>query len=197
MGRRSDHSRDELAQLIVEEGHRQLAKHGFGGFSARRVARDIGYSVGTIYNVFPSLDHLLIAINTRTFELWAAHLRRSLEGSGSDRIRSLVEGYFSFARENPNLWSAIYDHRVPPAIDVPPADAERRAALTRIVVDEVAREIGDAPFDHVQRLARSLIATVHGHCAFDLSGSFELMGEREPVQMALDRVRQALAAEKD
>ena len=196
MGRRSDHSREELERLIVAEGHRQLAETGFAGFSARRVARAIGYSVGTIYNVFPSLDHLLLAINTRTFETWADHLRTSLAAAGDDRIAALVQGYFSFARSNRNLWMAIYDHRLPPGTVLPPGDAERRAALTRIVVAEITPLVGARPFDQVQRLARSLIATVHGHCTFDLNGSFALMGEPDPAQMALDRVRQALAADR-
>src|SRR5688500_16725209 len=113
MGRRSDHSRTELAALIVEEGHRQMAEHGFNNFSARRVARAIGYSVGTLYNVFPSLDHLLVTINSRTFEQWTQHLRDRLAEGGGDRIRALVHGYFSFARTHPNLWMAIYDHRLP------------------------------------------------------------------------------------
>src|SRR3954471_11004194 len=130
MGRRSDHSREELRQLIVDEGHRQMDAHGFARFSAREVARKVGYSVGTIYNVFPSLDHLLLAINTRTFELWTAHLREALEKAGKDRIRALVEAYFSFARSNPNLWMAIYDHRLPPGMVMPEQDAERRAMLT-------------------------------------------------------------------
>lgn len=195
MGRRSDHSRPELTQLIVEEGHRQMAERGFTGFSARRVARAIGYSVGTLYNVFPSHDHLVSAINGRTFELWAAHLRANLERGGEDRIKALVEGYFSFARENPNLWMAIYDHRLPPGMVMPEADAERRAALVAIVFHEVATVVCGRSPEVVQRLARSLIATVHGHCSFDLNGSFALMGESEPVQMGLDRVRQSLAAE--
>ena len=194
MGRRSDHSREELAELIVAEGQRQMAEFGFAGFSARRVARAIGYSVGTIYNVFPSLDHLLVAINTRTFELWAEHLSASLAKAGRDRIAALVEGYFSFARDNPNLWAAIYDHRLPQGMTLPAEDDERRSALTRIVIDEIAPHVPGGSADDVQRLARSLIATVHGHCAFDLNGSFALMGEREPVKMALERVRQALAA---
>src|SRR5258707_15075443 len=104
MGRRSDHSRAELRELIIDKGHRQMALQGFSRFSARQVARGVGYSVGTIYNVFPSLDHLLLAINSRTFELWTDHLLLRLETAGSDRIRALVEAYFSFARENPNLW---------------------------------------------------------------------------------------------
>jgi AcrR family transcriptional regulator len=195
MGRRSDHSRLELRQLILAEGHCQMAEQGFARFSARQVARAIGYSVGTIYNVFPSLDHLILAINTRTFELWTEHLRARLDKAGDDRIRALVEAYFSFARDNPNLWMAIYDHRLPPGMALPPDDAERRAELTRIVVQEVAAVVRDRPPDEAQRLARSLIATVHGHCSFDLSGTFDLMGESDPVQMALDRVRQSIAAE--
>lgn len=172
-----------------------MAETGFTGFSARRVARKIGYSVGTIYNVFPSLDHLLVAINSRTFELWTEHLRASLERGGDDRIGALVEGYFSFARANPNLWMAIYDHRLPPGMVMPEADAERRAELVGIVVAEVAAVVRGRLSEEVQRIARSLIATVHGHCAFDLNGSFALMKEPDPVGIALDRVRQSLAAE--
>jgi len=172
-----------------------MAEYGFARFSARQVARAVGYSVGTIYNVFPSLDHFLLAINTRTFERWTQHLLAQLGIAGEDRIRALVEAYFSFARDNRNLWMAIYDHRLPPGMQMPDEDAQRRAELTGIVVREVAAVIGDRPHDQVQHLARSLIATVHGHCSFDLNGTFALMNEPDPVAMALDRVRQSLAAD--
>ena len=172
-----------------------MAQWGFARFSARRVARAIGYSVGTVYNVFASLDHLLVAINSRTFEQWTEHLRARLAEGGEDRIRVLVEGYFSFARANPNLWMAIYDHRLPPGMAMPEEDAERRAALVRIVAEEVGQEVLGRTPEEVQQLARSLIATVHGHCDFELNGSFALMGEKDPAAMALERVRQALAGE--
>jgi AcrR family transcriptional regulator len=195
MGRRSDHSRTELRELIIEEGHRQMAEQGFAHFSARQVARAIGYSVGTIYNLFPSIDHLLLAINTRTFNQWTEHLLARLENTGSDRIRALVEAYFSFAREHPNLWMAIYDHRLPFGMAMPDEDVQRRATLTGIVVQEVAQVVRNRPHDEVQRLARSLIATVHGHCTFDLNGTFAVMGVTDAVELALERVRQSLANE--
>jgi AcrR family transcriptional regulator len=170
-----------------------MAEHGFYSFSARSVARAIGYSVGTIYNVFPSLDHLLVAINSRTFEQWNEHLRVCLTNCSGDRISALVEGYFSFARANQNLWMAIYDHRLPPEMVMAEEDAARRAALVGIVAEEVGEAVTGSSAEEVQRLARSLIATVHGHCSFDLNGSFAIMGETAPIGMALDRVRQALA----
>jgi AcrR family transcriptional regulator len=194
MGRRSDHSRAELELMIILEGHRQLAEMGFARFSAREVAKRIGYSIGTIYNVFGTHDRLILAINTRTFGLWADHLRARLACAGGDRIRTLVEGYFSFARENPNLWMAIYDHRLPPDVTMPPEYDEERRKLTEIVTKEIAAALPEPEREAAPRLARSLIATVHGHCTFALNGSFALMGESEPLELALARVRESLKA---
>lgn len=194
MGRRSDHSRTELEAMIVAEGHRLMAETGFAAFSARAVARRVGYSIGTIYNVFGSLDHLLIAINSRTFELWTDYLQQRIDQGGGDRIRTLVEAYFDFAREHPKLWMAIYDHRLPPAMAMPERDMDKRRALTRIVFDEIARQLPARSDGEVEHLSRSLIATVHGHCTYELNGSFALMGEQDPVGLALDRVREAIDA---
>lgn len=194
MGRRSDHSRAQLEAMIVAEGHRLLAETGFAAFSAREVARRVGYSIGTIYNVFSSLDQLLIAINGLTFELWTEYLRRRVDQGGGDRIRALVQAYFDFAREHPKLWMAIYDHRLPTGMAMAPEDMEKRRALTQIVFDEIARQLPSRSEGDVEHLARSLIATVHGHCTFELNGSFALMGENEPVELALGRVREAIAA---
>ncbi|URW75487.1 TetR/AcrR family transcriptional regulator [Sphingomonas donggukensis] len=197
MGRRSDHSRGELEEMILSAGHALMAEQGFARFSAREVAKRIGYSVGTLYNVFGSADALVLAINTRTFAAWAEHLRAALAEAGDDRIRALVAGYFAFARANPNLWMAIYDHRLPPGMAMPERDAAARGVLTGIVADEVAAALGTLPGERSVALARSLIATVHGHCAFDLTGSFALMGEGAPMEAALARVRESLAAARD
>ncbi len=194
MGRRSDHSRAELERMIVLEGHRQIAEVGFARFSAREVAKRIGYSIGTIYNVFGTHDRLILAINTRTFGLWAAHLRERLGATQADRIQVLVEGYFSFARENPNLWMAIYDHRLPPDAVMPEEFEKQRSELTEIVTAEVAAALPEAVRPSAPRLARSLIASVHGHCTFALNGTFALMGETDPLELALARVRESLAA---
>ncbi len=180
--------------MIILEGHRQMADVGFARFSAREVAKRIGYSIGTIYNVFGTHDRLILAINTRTFRLWADHLRERLDATQSDRIRALVEGYFSFARGNPNLWMAIYDHRLPPDAAMPEGLEKERSELTEIVTAEVAMALPEAMRPSAPRLARSLIATVHGHCIFALNGTFALMGETEPLELALARVRESLTA---
>ena len=194
MGRRSDHSRAELESLIVAEGHSLMAEVGFARFSAREVAKRIGYSVGTVYNVMGTHDRLMLAINTRTFRLWADHLRACLAEQPEDRIAALVGGYFSFARENTNLWMAIYDHRLPPGEEMPEDYAAERGELTGIVAAEIAHVLPSARVGAAAGLARSLVATVHGHCFFELNGTFALLGEKEPQSAALLRVRESLNA---
>jgi len=193
MGRRSDHSRDELEELILAAGSALVGEVGLAGFSAREVARRVGYSIGTIHNLFGSTDRLVAAINTRSFGLWATALRAALDAAPrGDRIAALVDGYFAFARSRPHLWTAIYDHRLSPA-GLSAADQAARGVLTEIVVAEVARALARPADQQVSTLARSLIATVHGHCAFALSGAWELMGEAAAEAEALARIRETLA----
>jgi len=194
MGRRSDHTREELQELLVSLGHALLAQTGLARFSGREVAKQAGYSVGTIYNVFGSLDHLIVAINSRSFDISAQQLRARLDTGGADRIGSLVAAYFDFAQENPHLWSAIYEHHLPADFALPPQDEERRAALTGIVEREIRAALPDGSTADIALLTRSLIAVVHGHCSLAVTGSFALMGVDDPLGCALARVREILSA---
>ncbi len=194
MGRRSDHSPDELRELLVLSGHALMGERGFAKFSAREAARRAGYSVGTIYNVFGGLDSYLIAINSRTFRQWGAWLEAALIDAPSDRagrIEALVRAYFGFAQNNQNVWMAIYDHRIDRSIEIASEDDAAREGLTSIVDREVASTLGLNDND-ARRLVRSLIATVHGHCALWLTGSYALLEEKDPAGQAVDRVLEIL-----
>lgn len=87
---------------------------------------------------------------------------------------------------------AIYDHRIDRSIEVPAEDEPAREALTGIVDREVAAALHGHDGDDMRRLVRSLIATVHGHCALWLTGSYALMREEEPAGQALARVTEIL-----
>ena len=194
MARRNDHSRSELEALFASEGARQIAEVGLSRFSAREVAKRVGYSVGTLYNVFGSYDGLVLALNARTLRLWTAHLRERLAGAGADRIGALVHGYFEFAVAHPHAWAAIYEHHM---ADGGPAPGDYQAAaadLLGVVAAEIAAAVGAEEPGEVAPLTRSLVATVHGHCAFAVGRTFSMLGETAPVEAALARVREAVGA---
>jgi AcrR family transcriptional regulator len=196
VGRRSDHSRAELETLIVTEGQKQMAETGFARFSAREVAKRIGYSIGTLYNVFGSYDTLILAINGRTMQLWARFLQDRLDAAGpdEDRLAVLVRGYFDFAQGNAHAWSAIYDHRLPLGEVPPDWYGEQRAPLMGIVVEEIAMVLPATAKTRAPELARSLVATVHGHCALAISGTFVLLGGESAFDSAMERVKEAIQA---
>lgn len=192
MGRRSDHSRSELREIIISEGHSRMEEVGFARFSAREVAKRIGYSVGTLYNVFGSYDHLILAINGRTLDRWTEYLEGRLEGVEENRLRAAIDAYFEFAIAHRHAWTALFDFRLAGDQPMPEFYREKLTKITGVVVREVAAELPSQHADKAPGLARSLLATVHGHCFFTLNGTFDLLGETDPLAAALERVRDAL-----
>jgi AcrR family transcriptional regulator len=192
MARRSDHSRDELRAIIIAEGHRHMQEVGFAAFSARKVAQRIGYSIGTLYNVFSSYDGLISAINGRTLDLWHDYLAMRMASVSEHRLSAAIHAYFEFALLNRHSWAALYDFRLPE--DTPP-DGEYQDKV-RAIMTTVETEIAAALPAHRRHesapLARSLLATVHGHCVFTMNGTFRILGEADPVAAALARVEQAI-----
>ena len=95
----------------------------------------------------------------------------------------------------------------PDALDAPTADAPLQPFLAGQAValrapaqawsaDDGA--MGASPVHGVYlgdvRLVRSLVATVHGHCSFAVTGSWAAMGQTDVEAVALARVRESLAA---
>jgi AcrR family transcriptional regulator len=179
--------------MIVGEGHRQMSEVGFARFSAREVAKRIGYSIGTVYNVFGSYDQLILAINGRTLDLWLDYLESRLDGAAGDRLRVAIDAYFEFAVIHRHAWAALYDFRLPDDEPLPEYYQQKVTAITEVVVREIAAALPPAHAAEAPALARSLLATVHGHCFFTLNGTFRLLGETDPLAAALDRVNDALA----
>ncbi len=178
--------------MIVHEGHRQISDVGFARFSAREVAKRIGYSIGTVYNVFGSHDMLIVAINARTLAQWQAHVEARLAVATGDRLRALVEAYFEFAILHRHAWTALYDHRLPDDVEAPEYYRDHIRALTGIVRDEIAAALPPERRDEAGALTRSLLATVHGHCFFTLNGTFALLGETDPLDTVQARVLEAI-----
>ena len=68
MGRRSTHTPEQLRQLILDAAQSIIETNGLAGLSAREIARRIGYSPGTIYNVFQNLDDVVLHIEARVLD---------------------------------------------------------------------------------------------------------------------------------
>ncbi len=55
MARRADHTREELAGLVVGAAEDLARREGLRGVAMRRIATEIGYAPGSIYSQLPHI----------------------------------------------------------------------------------------------------------------------------------------------
>lgn len=163
MGRRSIHTAEELRELILTSTTELIESEGLAGLSAREIARRIGYSPGTLYNVFDNLDDLVLTIEGRLLDRLAQSLRAVPETEcPKDRLKNIAMAYLSFTHENPKLWNLLFEHHMQTGAEIPSWYQEKLESLLAEVERELGRLIPAASTDQVQRAARVLWAGVHG-----------------------------------
>ena len=185
MGRRNDHSREEIRQMALDAGTELLQQQGVAAVSARKVASRINYTVGTLYLVFENLDDLLLQINLRTLELMYDRLHQCVDARQSplDQLRKMAHVYLDFARENENRWRLVYERESRLRNDTYEQYLEVSMAILALVEQQLSRHASFGQ-EELQKQARALWGGVHGICMLSLSG--KLLHQDVPVEEILD-----------
>ena len=121
MARRTDHSRDELAELVAGAAEKLARREGLRGVAMRRIAAEIGYAAGSIYNAVGDLDAVVLRVNARTLERLRAALVRVVDPARPpiENALAVADGYHDFVARQPRRWGVILEHVLPPGTDVP------------------------------------------------------------------------------
>lgn len=182
MARRKDHSREELAQMILDAAAALVRKGGAQALTARAIGSAIGYAPGTIYNAVGSMEDVAMRLNART--LGALYARVTAAPDAGDglaaRLYGLAMEYRAWARENPDLWLFLFAYRLTGATpEWYGAEVDRLfGVLDRVlapyVADEAARRV----------MARTVWASVHGICFLELTGKAGADEGEAPQMMA-------------
>ena len=170
MGRRSDHTREELRERILSAGEEIVSASGVGGLTARRLAENIGYSVGTLYNFFEDLDDLIVHLNARTLDrMYNACARVARRQGPEEALRAYARAYLRFTKDNEKSWAMLLDgsshhHRVPP--DWYRAKVDRLLGLVEAVLEPLVPNERDR-----KRSAHVLWASLHGISSLAAAGA--------------------------
>jgi AcrR family transcriptional regulator len=186
MGRRNEHSRDELRDLALRAAADIVGESGAAALSMREVARRIGYTVGALYIVFENLDDLIVHLNERTvIELRAALERiRGRANQPAQNLRLLVAAYLGFALLHTARWRLVFEHRLPEGQKAPPTYAGHTAAIFALVSRKL-REAGVGEDSSVDEVATALWSGVHGVCILAVTGKLQVATQAS-VQRLLD-----------
>ena len=151
MARRADHSKEELASLVVNTAEELIAEEGIDAFSARSLSRAIGYTAGTLYHHFKDLDDIVTQVNTRTLVgLARAFAEATPSADPRQMLHNYADAFLGYITLKRNLWNALFEFRRKPDQPVPPWYIEAIASLIRPVRPAGLR------LDPFRRLARQL-----------------------------------------
>jgi AcrR family transcriptional regulator len=175
MARRKDHTREQLKELAINAGSKLIINQGFGRFSAREVAREIGYTIGTIYNVFGNYDELILHINAKTLDLWYDYTECELKKTKGSKIKFLAKSYLEFSKENYNLWLALFEHHLPKDAEVPEWYQKKMLKLFGLVEQVILPEVNNN-HKKAQQAAKVLWSGIHGIATLSHSGKLEVVG---------------------
>lgn len=194
MGRRSEHTPEGLRALIIEASEGIMATHGLAGLSAREIARSVGYSPGTIYNIFESLDDLILQIEGRLLDDLDARLASlPTDEPAALRVLHLARAYLAFTSERPRLWNLLFEHHLPPNVAIPHWYQEKLDALLRRVEVALRPLLPEKDQASVTRAARVLWAGVHGITSLSTADKLSSVTAESAQHLVDDLVKNYLA----
>lgn len=165
MGRRSDHTREELRGLILRAAGRIAAQDGLEALTARRIAEEIGYSPGTLYNLFRDLDDIIVHLKAETLdELYAAITALPPAETPEDALASIAETYIRFTGDRQSRWKLVFQHS-PSGAPLPDWYGEKIALLFAVVEAVLAPLFPPRRETEVRRAACVLWSGLHGMCS--------------------------------
>lgn len=185
MARRSEHSLEEIKEMVLSSAESIVAEGGGGALTMRKIAMDIGYTVGSIYMVFDSMSDLILHINARTLDGIAAELEQAPDGEAEQWLDRAAKLYLSYATIHFNRWSLIFEHRLPKDVKVPAWYQVKIERVFKKFETQFAKLVPGRTDSENKQAARALWGGIHGISMLALSGKLDIAGV-EDVEKSME-----------
>jgi AcrR family transcriptional regulator len=156
--------RTDLATRLVDLAEAGISATGLRDLRARALAEAAGCSVGAIYGVFPDLDELVLAVNSRTLTAIDAAMTLAVRDCPTPmaQMERLASAYLDYAIDHRGCWNALFQHQMAAGRPAPDWYAARLGATFAHVEGPLAALRPDLGTADCARMARTVFAAVHG-----------------------------------
>ena len=170
MARRQDHTPAQLQQLTMETVLKLLQQQPASSLSLRQIAREVGYSPGTLINQFGSYSLLLLAANARTLDQIYRELLAAIDHADSPQqtLEACALSYLNFASQPPYQWRLLFEHQLPEQDHLPDWQQQRIDNVFTLLQQQLAILKPRANASDCAQTARTIWASVHGICVLAL-----------------------------
>jgi len=197
VARRYDHSRDELREMFLVEATNQINLVGVQKISARKVAKEIGYTVGTLYNFFSDLDDLITHVNGGTLDRLHTQLNAlDVTGSVEEQLINLADSYITFTRKNLNLWNSVFEHRLVPGREQPGWYQEKIELLLLLIEKVIFPLFDNTKASDCHQSAWVLWCSFHGICTLSNAEKDDAVATKHARELSQLLIRNYLAGLK-
>jgi len=182
MARTAKHSKQELRDMALAAARAIIAEEGSRNLNVRAVAARMGYSVGTMYNIFEGLEELVAWLNAETLDALAGALAQApVTGRPETDLHSLLDRYLEFIAANRREWTMMFDERLPEA-EAPPAwYLEKVAQVFALLGRMLAPLFAPGEEEQLTRAVRLLWIAMHGVWTLDAGGKLFIVTS-DPVE---------------
>ena len=181
MGRRSDHTSAELKELIITASIKLITEIGPSAFGTRAIAKEIGYSFGTIYHIYGNLESLRYHVKGRILDNWHDDLAAGMEEE-SEKARYLVDAYIDLSESQRYLWAFVFALPSEAKENAPDWYIGKVERLFSLVIDAFS------PITHnkeeAEIAARAIWPSIHGICVLAMAGKLDMVSSESPKELA-------------
>jgi len=112
---RKQRNREGTIQSILDAARTIMREEGVAALSMHELARRMDMRAPSLYNYFTGKMDIYDALFRLGFNLWDETVKKAAaESTGfQDEMRRVIEGYMSFALENPDLYQLCFERPVP------------------------------------------------------------------------------------
>jgi AcrR family transcriptional regulator len=169
MARRNKHSLEEIREMVLDAAETIIINEGYTALKVRRIAMDIGYTVGSIYMVFTNMADLVMHIKANTVDDLNVQLQQVQGCAPEQYIKELAKTYLKFAGRNFNRWSMIFMQDT----EFPDGYQQKIDQLFSRVEAQFAQLAPSCSAQQSKQAARALWSSVHGICTLSLTDKLD------------------------
>jgi AcrR family transcriptional regulator len=181
VGRRSDHTKRELKELIVTASIKLISEIGPSAFGTRAIAKEIGYSFGTIYHLFGDIETLRYHVKGRILDNWYEDLAAGMDQVDT-KTEYLVDAYIDLSEQQRFLWAFVFalpsDHKE----NAPAWYIEKVENLFSLVIRSFSTITQNKKETEIA--ARAIWASIHGICVLAMAGKLDMVSSESPKELA-------------
>lgn len=166
MARRNKHSLEEIREMVLDAAETIIINDGYSALTVRKIAMDIGYTVGSVYMVFANMADLVMHIKTNTVDELTGQLQQVPDCPPEQQLMELAKAYLHFAVQNFNRWTLIYM----PDAETPEWYRQKINGVFNLVEAQFTQLAPDRSAQQCKQAARALWSGVHGICTLSLTG---------------------------